>query len=143
MIIVTALDHIVLNVADVEETAAWYERALGMRRIDSPAANGERAKTSLSFGQQKMNLRPVEADIAWFTAARPTIGSEDLCFVTDMNPVAIIGHLQQCAISVELGPVRRNGARGSMTSVYCRDPDGNLVEIVTYDQPSPADTAQV
>jgi catechol 2,3-dioxygenase-like lactoylglutathione lyase family enzyme len=65
-------------------------------------------------------------------AARPTPGSADLCFITAEQPAGVAAHLRSRGIDIELGPVERNGALGPMTSVYCRDPDGNLLEISTY-----------
>ena len=44
----------------------------------------------------------------------------------------VIAHLHACGIEVVLGPTARIGALGPMSSVYCRDPDGNLIEIASY-----------
>ena len=44
----------------------------------------------------------------------------------------VIEHLRACEIEIVEGPVRKQGALGPMTSVYCRDPDGSLIEIATY-----------
>ena len=125
---VDRIDHLVLNVADVEASAAWYVRVLGMRREVS-----SRGRTILWFGEQKLHVRPVDASQdEWFTGHHPTPGSEDLCFAADADLEAITAHLASCAVEVELGPIERDGARGAMTSVYCRDPDGSLIEISTY-----------
>ena len=71
------LDHIVLNVTDVQASAAWYERALGLQREDFDARTGPRV--ALRFGRQKIILRPRDADpMARFTGARPQPGSGDL-----------------------------------------------------------------
>lgn len=122
-----------MNVNDVEETVAWYERVLGMKRREAAAGDGQAARVSLQFGTQKINVRPVSTDReSWFTARNAAAGSEDLCFLTDAAPGDVVAHLQACRVAVELGPVRKDGARGSMTSVYCRDPDGNLIEISSY-----------
>jgi catechol 2,3-dioxygenase-like lactoylglutathione lyase family enzyme len=127
---IAALDHLVINVSDVEVSAAWYQRVLGMTRQDTP---GTPVRTAVHFGRQKINLRPVaESKRDWFTAANATVGSDDLCFVTPSSPEVIVAQLGACGIPVEEGPVTRLGARGAMTSVYCRDPDGNLIEIATY-----------
>lgn len=127
---IDALDHLVINVADVEVSAAWYRRVLGMTRQEAP---GTPVRTSVHFGRQKINLRPVDANKrGWFTAANAVAGSDDLCFVTRSEPRDVVAHLRACEVAVEAGPVTRLGARGEMTSLYCRDPDGNLIEIATY-----------
>lgn len=133
MLTITALDHVVLNVRDVETSASWYERVLGMTRHDFQPPYGV-ARTSMKFGSMMLNLRPADMDkVAWFTGAEAVAGSDDLCFLTEASPDAVMEHLAACGVPVEVGPVARRGARGAMTSVYCRDPDGNLVEIAKYD----------
>jgi catechol 2,3-dioxygenase-like lactoylglutathione lyase family enzyme len=124
---VERIDHLVLNVKDVETSAAWYGRVLGMRREISGG------RMILWFGEQKMHLRPVTTDQnEWFTGEYPAAGSNDLCFTTKMSVPEITAHLKSCGVTIELGPAKRAGARGTMTSVYCRDPDGSLIEIATY-----------
>ncbi|BAX94520.1 VOC family protein [Mycobacterium shigaense] len=128
---VDRVDHIVLNCNDVGATAAWYERVLGMRR----ESFGPTGRTALRFGNQKINLRPVGAladDPEWVTGAVEAAGSEDLCFITDSSPEEVRAHLAACGVEVTAGPVTRAGALGPMTSHYCRDVDGNLVEIAVY-----------
>lgn len=123
---ITALDHLVLTVADPQITAAFYVRVLGMERIDF--AQG---RIALHFGQQKINLHP-SADPLTPHAAQPTAGSADLCFVST-EPLAFwLDRLADCAVPVEAGPVARTGALGPMQSIYLRDPDGNLIEIAYY-----------
>jgi catechol 2,3-dioxygenase-like lactoylglutathione lyase family enzyme len=132
MLTVNALDHLVLNVRDVEVSAAWYERVLGMTRHDFQPPYGV-SRTSMKFGAMMLNLRPVDMDKGvWFTGAEAVAGSDDLCFLSDTPPETVIRHLEACGVPVEVGPVARRGARGEMTSVYCRDPDGNLIEIARY-----------
>jgi catechol 2,3-dioxygenase-like lactoylglutathione lyase family enzyme len=124
-------DHIVLNVKDVEASAAWYARVLGMRREAFASRTGTRV--AMTFGRHKINLRPVGEDtVAWFTGAHPTSGSDDLCFITTQAPEAVAAHFRANHVEIEAGPVERTGALGPMTSVYCRDPDGNLIEVATY-----------
>lgn len=131
---VTALDHLVLNVADVARSAAWYANVLGMEiRIFDPG-HGKTPRTSVSFGTQKINLRPIGADkVEWFTADHERAGSDDLCFLTAALPTEVVAHLGACGVAVEEGPVTRQGARGTLRSVYCRDPDGSLIEISSYE----------
>ncbi|ORA14638.1 VOC family protein [Mycobacterium arosiense] len=128
---VERFDHIVLNCRDVETTAAWYERVLGMRR----ETFGPSRRTALRFGNQKINLRPVGAladDPDWFTGFVEAAGSQDLCFVTRARPDAVRAHLAACGVELIAGPVTKAGALGEMTSHYCRDVDGNLIEIAVY-----------
>jgi len=124
---VERIDHLVLNVADLEASAEWYGRVLGMRR---EIAEG---RTIMWFGGQKLHLRPIEANQEeWFTSRHPAPGSDDLCFAADADLADMTAHLATCGVEIEVGPVQRAGARGVMTSVYCRDPDGSLIEISTY-----------
>ncbi len=126
---VDRLDHLVLHCKDVEITASWYQRVLGMDREDF----GEDDRTALKFGGQKINLRPIDAETsAWITSSKIEAGSGDICFVTAVRPDDALNHLQECGVTVEQGPVAKTGALGPMTSVYCRDPDGNLIEIASY-----------
>jgi catechol 2,3-dioxygenase-like lactoylglutathione lyase family enzyme len=127
------VDHVVLNVRDVERAAAWYERVLGMERIDFDPGRDRPRRTALKFGRQKINLRPVDASVeSWFTAASPVAGSDDLCFIATAGPAEIERHLRACGVAIEEGPVVKQGAMGPIVSVYCRDPDGNLIEIAVY-----------
>jgi catechol 2,3-dioxygenase-like lactoylglutathione lyase family enzyme len=128
---VERIDHIVLNCNDVEATASWYERVLGMRR----ETFGPTDRVALRFGDQKLNLRPVGAladDPDWVTGSVEAAGSEDLCFVTRSSPDDVRAHLARCGVEILSGPVTKTGALGPMTSHYCRDVDGNLVEIAVY-----------
>ena len=123
------IDHVVLNVASVEISAAWYQRVLGMEREDFGAQN----RTALKFGGQKINLRPIDADVgSWPTGVCADPGAGDLCFITAVPPDEVIGHLHDNGVPILQGPVERAGALGPIRSVYCRDPDGNLVEIASY-----------
>ena len=130
---VLSIDHLVLNVSDVDAAADWYGRALGMVREDYAPGAGTPIRTSLRFGSQKINLRPVSAaQSEWFTGRSPQAGSDDLCFLVDADPDTVVSHLNELGIDIELGPVDKRGAQGAIRSVYCRDPDGNLVELSTY-----------
>jgi catechol 2,3-dioxygenase-like lactoylglutathione lyase family enzyme len=131
---VHALDHLVINVADVVCSAQWYQRVLGMEvRVFDPG-QGKTPRTSLVFGNQKINVRPKDADKEdWLTADHETAGSDDLCFLTSSTPDEVVAHLVTLGISIEEGPVAKQGARGTLRSVYCRDPDGSLIEISSYE----------
>jgi len=134
---VNALDHIVINVSDVARSAQWYQKILGMEiRVFDPGP-GKTPRTSLIFGNQKINVRPHDADkVEWFTADHETAGSDDLCFLTTSAPDQVVAHLNACGVVIEEGPVKKQGARGTLRSVYCRDPDGSLIEISSYEDGS-------
>lgn len=123
------IDHVVLNCRDVDATVDWYVRVLGMRREVFGAG-----RIALAFGNQKLNVRPTGAP-NWVTAAADAPGSLDLCFIVDAAPEAIGAHLRECGVEITEGPVPKTGAQGPMTSHYCRDPDGNLVEVASYQRP--------
>ena len=126
---VDRLDHMVLHCEDVDVLASWYQRVLGMDREEF----GEERRTALKFGGQKINLRPVTANLSrWHSSDQVVSGSADLCFITAVGPEQIVEHLRKCGVSLVQGPTPKTGALGPMTSVYCRDPEGNLIEISTY-----------
>ena len=119
---VDSLDHLVLTVADIERTCAFYEAVLGMEHVE---ADGRHA---LHFGSQKINLH--QQDRTFEPKARhPTPGSADLCFLTTTPIPEVMTHLARCDVPVIDGPVARTGAAGPLLSVYVRDHDANLVEI--------------
>ena len=90
--------------------------------------------TALVFGAQKINVRPKDADkVEWFTADHQTAGSDDLCFLTSSTPDEVVAHLKANGVAIEEGPAKKQGARGTILSVYCRDPDGSLIEISSYE----------
>ena len=126
---VDRLDHLVINCRDVEVMASWYQRVLGMER----EAFGEHRRTALKFGGQKINLRPHDTpQEQWMAAANCSPGTQDLCFTVPLTAADVVGHLHECGVTIEQGPVRKAGALGPIKSVYCRDPDGNLIEISSY-----------
>jgi catechol 2,3-dioxygenase-like lactoylglutathione lyase family enzyme len=133
---VEALDHLVISVENVDISAEWYQSILGMEREDFTPGKGKSPRVALNFGRQKINLRPICASKEeWFTADHERTGSQDLCFLTQSRPQQVVDHLQARGIDVEVGPVEKYGAQGTLMSVYCRDPDGNLIEISSYVRP--------
>jgi catechol 2,3-dioxygenase-like lactoylglutathione lyase family enzyme len=120
------LDHIVLTVADVEAAVDFYTRVLGMR-----AVTFDEGRRALHFGAQKINLHRAGHE---FTprATTPAPGSADFCLISATPIEEVAAHLERCGVPIESGPVARTGAQGPMTSVYFRDPDGNLLEVATY-----------
>ncbi len=120
------LDHLVLTVRDIEETARFYESVLGMRR--ETFGNG---RVALRFGNQKINLHQSGREFEP-KAHRPTPGSADLCFVVETELAGAMRHVKDKGIDIIEGPVERTGANGRMVSFYFRDPDMNLIELSNY-----------
>lgn len=116
------IDHIVLTVADIEATCAFYA-ALGMEVREF--ADGRKA---LHFGGHKINLHQKSREFEP-KANSPTCGSADFCLTTTIPIEEVVAHLESRGIAVEVGPSPRDGARARLRSIYLRDPDGNLVEI--------------
>ena len=126
MITIDAIDHVVLTVADIEATCAFYQRALGMQVVHF--AGG---RTALAFGTQKINLHRLGHEYEP-KAHRATAGSGDLCLITSVPLAEVVAHLRACGVPLLEGPVPKTGARGPILSVYFRDPDLNLIEVSNY-----------
>jgi len=120
---IEVLDHLVLTVADIGRTRDFYERVLGME----PVVFSE-GRHTLAFGTQKINLHEAGREFEP-KASVPTPGSADLCFLTNSSVAEVVEHLEANSVEIIEGPVRRTGATGPITSVYFRDPDGNLLEV--------------
>ena len=125
---VERLDHLVLTVADIDASCAFYQRVLGMQVVIF--GQGRKA---LAFGQQKINLHRHSAEFEP-KALRPTPGSADLCLIVSTPLMEVMAHLQRCDVAIEEGPVPRTGATGALMSVYIRDPDRNLIELANLQE---------
>lgn len=120
------LDHCVIHVSDWESSNAFYRKVLGAEVI--PRGNG----FAYRFGEQQLNCHGPDA-IGYPVARLPVApGGSDLCFVWPGPIDDAISHLAAQGVEVEMGPVERHGARGAGTSVYFRDPDGSLLELISY-----------
>ncbi len=120
------IDHFVLTVRSIDATAAFYRDALGMEVVRF----GE-GRVALAFGDQKINLHQAGAEFEP-KAETPTPGSGDFCLITQEPVEQVQAHLERAGVVIEDGPVRRTGARGTILSLYFRDPDRNLVEVSSY-----------
>lgn len=127
MISVDRVDHLVLTVADVERAVDFYAGILGMEAVSFPG--GRRA---VRFGKQTIKLHAA-SELVEPMATHPVPGSANLCFVTTDPLSAVQEHLRANDVRIEEGPVGRTGTSGPITSLYLRDPDGNLIEISRYD----------
>ncbi len=120
------LDHCVIHISDWDASNAFYRDVLGAELI----ARG--AGWAYRFGEQQLNVHGpgVDPDPVARLPVQP--GNSDLCFVYDGPIEDAVAHLEAHGVAVELGPIGRAGARGDGRSVYFRDPDGSLLEFITY-----------
>jgi catechol 2,3-dioxygenase-like lactoylglutathione lyase family enzyme len=122
------IDHVVIAVSDYERSNRFYADVLG---VEVNEISRGRYAYKLADGQQLNVHGPGSSPVP--RAADPVRpGNSDLCFVWDGTPKEAVAHLLSHGIEVELGPATRTGGRGRGTSVYFRDPDGTLLELISY-----------
>src|SRR4051812_18142147 len=120
------IDHLVLTVADIDATVAFYTKVLGF----NVTTFGEGRK-ALTFGRQKFNLHQRGKEFEP-KAKAPTPGAIDICLIASTPLGEVVEELRALGIAIEEGPINRTGAVGPICSVYLRDPDQNLIEIANY-----------
>jgi catechol 2,3-dioxygenase-like lactoylglutathione lyase family enzyme len=122
----TRLDHCVVHVSDWERCNAFYRDVLGAEVV--PVRQG----FAYRFPNAQLNLHG-PGQIGSPRALTPVEpGNSDLCFAWEGAIDEAIAHLERHGVAVELGPVERFGAEGRGMSVYFRDPDGSLMEFISY-----------
>lgn len=123
---INRLDHLVLTVKDIDTTVQFYASVLGMEKEEFGAG-----RLALKFGNQKINLHQAGNEFEP-KAQKPTPGSADLCFITEVPLAQAIDHVRNQGVDIIEGPVARTGATGPISSFYFRDPDQNLIEVSNY-----------
>ena len=120
------LDHCVIHVSDWEISNTFYRDVLGAELV--PRESG----WSYRFGDEQLNLHGPGVSPAPVAKLPVQPGNSDLCFEWPGPIDEAREHLERNGVEVEMGPVERSGARGAGTSVYFRDPDGSLLEFISY-----------
>ena len=120
------IDHCVIHVSDWERSNAFYRDVLGTELVK--AGDG----WAYRFGEVQLNCHG--PDVHGTPVARLPVmpGGSDICFIWPEPIESAIDHLKSNDIPVEVGPVQRFGSGGFGTSVYFRDPDGSLMEFISY-----------
>jgi catechol 2,3-dioxygenase-like lactoylglutathione lyase family enzyme len=121
------LDHCVIHVTDWEISNPFYRDVLGaelVRRGDGG--------WSYRFGDEQLNLHGPGVSPVPVAKLPVQPGNSDLCFEWPGPIDEAREHLERNGVEVEMGPVERFGARSTGTSVYFRDPDGSLLEFISY-----------
>ena len=119
-------DHAVIKVSDWQRSNAFYREVLGAELIERGAGWMYR------FGDYQLNLHGPGLDPTPLAQIPVPPGGSDLCFEWDGSIDEASAHLARYNIAVELGPVERFGAKGKGISIYFRDPDGSLLEFISY-----------
>jgi catechol 2,3-dioxygenase-like lactoylglutathione lyase family enzyme len=116
-----------MHVSDRWRSNTCYREVLGAELVGDPDG-----VAMYRFGEQQLNVHGpgLEPDPVARLPVQP--GGSDLCFVWPGPIKDAIDHLSAHSVRVELGPVRRQGAGGEGRSVYFRDPDGSLLELISY-----------
>lgn len=123
-----ALDHCVIAVSDWKSSNDFYERVLGAEVEQRDERAGR-----YRFGTWQLNVHG--PGFTGRNARKPVEpGNSDLCFVWEGPIEGALEHLRRCGVELEAGPLElKTGAGGAGRHVYFRDPDGSLLEFVSYD----------
>ncbi|MGB7589212.1 MAG: VOC family protein [Solirubrobacterales bacterium] len=124
---VLRLDHLVISVTDWDRANAFYRNILGAEVLSLPGG-----RIAYRIGGQQLNVHGPGAAVAPLAADPVRPGNSDLCFIWNGPLETAVEHLHRHGIEIIEGPVSRIGAQGPGQSVYFRDPDGSLIELISY-----------
>ncbi len=125
MVKVTGLDHLVLTVADVERSAAWYEEKLGLELIRMD----EWRRGEVPFPSLRLDATTI---IDLFQGERTGENLNHFAVVLEDTDLAAVAASGEFELLGDQAPAGRWGAQGEGLAVYVADPDGNTVELRTY-----------
>ena len=115
-----------IAVTDFERSNAFYRDVLGAQVVEIDG------RVAYRVGEQQLNVHGPGVRPAMVARIPVVPGNSDLCFEWNGAIALAIDHLEAHGVRVEAGPMTRGGARGPGTSVYFRDPDGTLIELISY-----------
>lgn len=128
---IQGIDHVAITVVDLQRSTSFYCDVLGGHVANEYSMAGKVMIKQIMIGGAMLNVH------AWghghpLVAARPTPGSADLCLRWNGPIDAAVAFLMSAQVEIVEGPVARDASTGEIgTSVYFRDPDGNLLELLS------------
>jgi catechol 2,3-dioxygenase-like lactoylglutathione lyase family enzyme len=130
---VTGIDHVVINATDLEATCAFYDRLFGITTHAEYAKDGKVLVRQVAIGGALLSVHQ-QGNGVELVAKHPTVGGGDICFRWDGDIQSAIDLLKRNGITIIAGPARRRTADGRPSkSVYFRDVDDNLLELMAAD----------
>ena len=128
---ISNIDHVAVTTGDLTHFIAFYERVFGARVEQEYDLGGQRSVVQLRVGHAMLNVHraghghPLVAD-------RPTPGAIDLCFRWNVPIAEAVAMLDGAGVTIIEGPVTRTCSENiEGRSVYFRNPDGNLIELLS------------
>jgi len=125
---IDAIDHVVLTSSNLENTLYFYCKVLGMKQKKELIKADGSIRYSLHFGNNKINIHELNNIITPHAKFVHT-GTLDICFTSSKKISYWESKLTKFNIKIIEGPIKRIGATSNLISIYCNDPDGNLIEI--------------
>jgi catechol 2,3-dioxygenase-like lactoylglutathione lyase family enzyme len=129
---IRGFDHWAITVADIERTIAFYRDVLGCGILyEELWREGRIPIVAIRIGANLINVHAAGREVPPH-ALRPTPGSGDFCMRWDATLEDARALLESHGVPIVAGPVPRPAADGTPgRSLYFRDPDGNLLELLS------------
>ena len=128
MVVGIRLDHSIVAISDWESSNRFYRDVIGADLVQA-----DDGRMAYRLEKTQLNVHGPGVDLSDNVARHPVRpGNSDLCFAWPGSIDEAIAHLAEHGVEIETGPVRRFGAGGHGMSVYFRDPDGSLLEFISY-----------
>lgn len=130
---VVGIDHVAITVENMDASCAFYRRLFGARVIAEYAPQDRVLVRQVALGGAALSIHQLGNGVD-LVARRPTAGSADVCLRWNGTIAEAVGLLRDCGVGIVEGPTPRSTADGLPSqSVFFRDPDGNLLELMAVD----------
>jgi catechol 2,3-dioxygenase-like lactoylglutathione lyase family enzyme len=130
---ILGIDHVAFTAQDLEAACAFYDRLFGARTHLDYAPDGKSLVRQIALGGALLSIHQAGNGLE-LVARQPTVGGADICLRWSGSIDSAANLLRAHAIPIIDGPSRRRTADGlPAQSIYFRDPDGNLLELMAVD----------